>query len=451
MQPLRAAERALVAAVRNGLPFGDMHSKPSVRAETIRSIIVGRLGSLEEHRVQITHTIIEGDLDLADIDWPGQIKLTDCVFTGSVDLSNCAIRGSLDLSGSTLQMLTLSYAHIEGSVRLANARLQRGLYGLDMSIRGGLRLPGAVLVAPPELHARAALDMFGARLGDLFAQRAVFRGGVYAPRIQVDRNLRLFGSVITSRTHEGWEAAYGAGPGVYLQAAKISGSLYLTPVNAVAPTLEVRGSVDLRNAWCQRLNLSHDAITQNEILVDRLKYDHLAGVAPSDMLELLGRELPTPTAAYVHLGSLCDQNANPALSRKILIRLNRRLSQDAGGWRRVTGFLEELLIGYGHQPARVLPWLFASMLIAATLLYANPTYINSRTTGQSLTTFAQALALSIDHALPFPALEYKSQWVLSPVSTVDWWFFAGFAAFKVSSWVFSALGLAAITGLIRRN
>lgn len=451
MQSLNADESALVAAVRKGVAYGDVHAESHVRAEIIRSVILGRLGDLSEHRVQITHTTIEGNLDLADIDWPGQISLTDCTFSGDVDLSNSSVRGGVDLSGSSLEMLTLSYARVEGFVRLTKARLKRGLHGVDMSIRGGLRLTGAELTAPPELPARAALDMFGSRLGDVFAQRAVFRGGIYAPRVQVARNFRLFGSKISSRAQEGWEAAYDAGPGVTLNAAKISGNLALVPIQAAAPTIEVLGSVDLRDAYCQRLILSKEVAARNTFLVDRLEYEHLPGVAPSEMLDLLDRERPTPTAAYVHLAKVCERNAEPALSRNVLIRLNRRLSQDAGGWRRVTGFLEEVLIGYGHHPARVLPWLLVSILLGAGLLYINPSYVSSKITGMPLVTFAEAFALSLDHALPFPALEYKSQWVLSPVTIADWWFFAGFASFKVSAWVFSALGLAAITGLIRRR
>ena len=62
----------------------------------------------------------------------------------------------------------------------------------------------------------------------------------------------------------------------------------------------------------------------------------------------------------------------------------------------------------------------------------------------------RAFSLAVDQIIPFITVGQKGDWVIVPATPHQWFWFAGFLFVKILAWGLAALGVASVTGLIRR-
>ena len=156
--------------------------------------------------------------------------------------------------------------------------------------------------------------------------------------------------------------------------------------------------------------------------------------------------------------------------------------------KRAAGYLFGLMFGYGHQPARVLPWIAA--ILGITICFAQQIHIHGQfaptssvvltsqdwldsfptdpvpdsplwrvqldawaqtTSGRDCTSFS-AFLYALDLFIPLDALGQEKNW--APSAERGWWGDWGHQLrwlVQMASWVITAIGAAVLTGLIGRR
>ena len=156
--------------------------------------------------------------------------------------------------------------------------------------------------------------------------------------------------------------------------------------------------------------------------------------------------------------------------------------------KRAAGYLFGLMFGYGHQPARVLPWIAA--ILGITICFAQQIHIHGQfaptssvvltsqdwldsfptdpvpdsplwrvqldawaqtTSGRDYTSFS-AFLYALDLFIPLDALGQEKNW--APSAERGWWGDWGHQLrwlVQMASWVITAIGAAVLTGLIGRR
>jgi len=156
--------------------------------------------------------------------------------------------------------------------------------------------------------------------------------------------------------------------------------------------------------------------------------------------------------------------------------------------KRAAGYLFGLMFGYGHQPARVLPWIAA--ILGITICFAQQIHIHGQfaptssvvltsqdwldsfptdpvpdsplwrvqldawaqtTSGRDYTSFS-AFLYALDLFIPLDALGQEKNW--APSAERGWWGDWGHQLrwlVQMAGWVITAIGAAVLTGLIGRR
>lgn len=445
----------LELAVRQGREF-TVDKALDASARTISSSVladlVWNLDARQQARgLRLSGLVIEGDLNLEYLDWRGPFELKGCHVRGDVRLSYARIQGRLLMSESTVQMVAMRYTFVEGGVHCRELIAHGGLFALGCRITGGLTLQRAELHAPreDERKNRAALDVYRAEIGDVYASRAKFFGGVYGIGIRVSRNVRLAGAEVWSRSTLGWVQGPDAGDGLDLAAAEIGGSLYLWTAEA-GPLVMHGGSIRLRNSSCRSLRVTR-AQLRADTHMEGLTYATTGPVTEVELLEALDQQLPAPRKAYAQLARFAESTGASAVQRKAMIHQQRRISVGSRWWSpgRVRHTLFGWFAGYGYAPGRAVAWLVGCVLLAAALALAMGESIREVDGGAAMSVWTQAIAFTIDQVAPLTSSGYADQWSVAPSGTVAWLSFYAFVLLKFAAWALAALALVAVTGLAR--
>ncbi len=203
----RRLRRNILSAIQRGALFstGDHRPKTPELDILIQGAFIAEL--LEEAtnlssrpQIRLQGFVIDGDIDLALVDWRGRLELRDCLVQGDLILHHSNFRGVVNFGGSMVNAVDARYANIDGALALNHAfKSWQGIRALGIKVSGGLSLVGCELGAPEDLPDVAALDIYRASLGDLFLNRAIINGGIYAVGSTIERNLRLQGAIVRSR------------------------------------------------------------------------------------------------------------------------------------------------------------------------------------------------------------------------------------------------------------
>ncbi len=482
----------------------------AIRAELIRHILLGHDGApvLHEKGIRLRGAHITGALDLQGSDCARDITLSNCAIDAPISLVNARLRG-LHLSGSTCAGLSADNASfsgslyirggtvIEGEVSLAGARIGGDLQLCDATIHSNtqdalfapsLRVEGSVFLGNyPYSDGQTTLTCDGM----LFLSSAQVGHDLFVTNTAISPKGEALGDIMFGATEE-----HGRDMALSLARARIGGILYLRD-NQISG-----GIVNLAGADVTRLTDEPTGPGASyPIRLDGLRYDDFSRHADTTVaarLEWLARrpaDMPFTAQPYEQLAAVLTRLGHRDDARTVLMRKEQLLRADnrqatlVNDGQGLTWFaawaadaILRYTIGYGYRPARAMviavvmvlalglffdqcwragdmtpnaaPILTSAPWIAATQGHPdNPGAFWSGVgeAGQDWETF-NAYAYAADLFIPLVSLGQEDAWApstsRSPLGRTAWWI-RWFA--KAVGWVVTALGAAAITGVIRRD
>jgi hypothetical protein len=162
------------------------------------------------------------------------------------------------------------------------------------------------------------------------------------------------------------------------------------------------------------------------------------------------------TQPYLHLAAYCGELGAADLQRKVLIAQQRRVTSELGrrsveGWRRK---LWAWSVEYGYKPGRAIAWLVVCTLMCTVILLAGGGFLVHQTSPQAnkrgVSNAEQAITVAMDNVLPFANLGVADKWEADPVNISQTAWLSLFVTLKLLGWTMAALGLAAVTGVMKK-
>lgn len=481
-----------------------------VRGEFIRALLLDQIDrtKLNEKGVRLKGARIIGVLDLQGCVCGHDVMLSQCLFDRAPSFLNARMRG-LVLNGCILPGMTADNAQFDGSVYLRS-----GFESSEEISMPGARILGDFQICDARLSGKGRASLFAASLrvdgsvflgdypyddvesdlrsdGSVIFLSAKIAQDFYARNCAISPQKQMFERAITL---DGEDSS--APSALSLARADVGGVLHMVQ-NQISG-----GSVNLSGAVARRL---HDEPNGEgagfRIRLDGFDYREFSQGADTSLkarLEWLERRpagIDFSAQPYEHLARVLTKIGHGDDARQVLMRKERMkraanidVVRAAGGnWLRVfiltvTDRSFRYLVGYGYRPVvaglwglllifclslifhkawkvgdmapNAAPILVSKDWIAATVSHPdNPAafWAAPGQAGQDYETF-HAGAYAADLLIPIVNLGQEDAWApstsRSPWGKLGWWI-RWFA--KVIGWVITALGAAAITGVIRRD
>jgi hypothetical protein len=407
----------------------------------------------------------------------GDIILTKLQATARVNLTGAQIGGRLDCTNSrfkndTKDALSVQSADITGDVVLR------------------------------EVHAHGEVSFSGASIGGLLdctksylenetgrafsAQRTEVAGGILLTKVQAKGSISLANVKVGGPlfcTDGRFESKIEDGVAFGAQFAQLTGALVWR--NVVVSS----GLVDFHSAKIATLvdDLGSWAEGTDRLMMDGFGYDRLGPnfLKVKDRLGWLSRGTiwkgefyPQP---YTQLAKVYREMGHNRAAREVLIRREELLAQHqlrqdrerlvrlASGdqsergdigfhWlrmqsSRVWSALLRVVVGYGYAPGRVLAWA-SGIIIAFAMIYliadqsGGMAPVNER--AEDINPF-NPFFYAADVFVPFLAFGQETQWNADASTTIGGIARSATYLLSIAGWVLSALGAAAVAGIIKRE
>ncbi|WP_162794600.1 hypothetical protein [Nonomuraea lactucae] len=403
-------DRTIRAGVITSLLLGAREAAPgSVAAVRLRGARI--TGSLAILCGTVEHELI---LSGCHLDEP--VLLTDTT-TRTVRLTDCKLPG---FSGGGMRVaghLSLSGSNITGTVRMARAQFESGLWlaGTRLTADDVWALSAGSMVVESGATMRNADITGGVRLagtrvnGDLNLEGTAIRNP--GQRALVADNMVVEGTVHCTHGF----TALGC---VRLRGARINGTLSFggtlrspdTPYALHASHMEVRelylkpaepidGVVSLAHSRVGTLQDDPDT-WPDKLRLNGLTYDRLRGRGVNRRISWASRDpegfRPQP---YEQLAAWYLRDGNDALARRAQLAKLRGRRRTQGRGLRLWGRLLDVTVGYGYRPWLAGVW-FALLLVAGTAAFAlNP----PRPLKPAEAPVFDSFAYTFDLLLPLPA------------------------------------------------
>lgn len=503
------AERALIEACRAGekcrLGDGTRPKEDSearrVRAELIRLLILGGTEAcgLDGSEVWLEGAWVTGVLDLRSMQSRGRLVLGRCHFTHRPDL-HLANLDYLSLQGSHLPGLFAEALVTRGSIRLSDATFT------DTVSFSGARIGGQMACSrsssnfePSPCSARTFGKSFRAQhmkvVGSLHFEGSVFHGTLDIGGAEISGNVICrsvtldgcggYAMFAENLTVQGGFALCSSGlidGNVSLIAARV-GEL----IDDFNTWRSIKGEVDLKGFSYQRI--FHDSGDENRLewlaKVSRYKnifspqpYTQLAKVYASTGHNRMARQVLMEREFILGYERRLADYKRP--DKRYLFPLENPWADAKYIWRWVRDRLALWVVGYGHEPWRALIWLALLWLTATGLSHqawkqgdfapnsdvmlvsdgwqaklgeANPAeaWSNKGEAGQDWESFNR-YAWGLDLVVPILDIGQTAAWQPSkdrgPAGYRLWW---ARWVLEAIGWLVSALGVAAITGIIQKD
>jgi hypothetical protein len=461
--PEDLASRELVNAVRSSGTYETVRcarsGQPTARVPgaVLRHLLQGRYGELAERRIKITNVHFVGDVDLAYFDWRGGLDLTSCIIDGALGLSHARIGGSVKIDKTDIGGVDARYASIDGALLFRNARCAQGLYGLGMAVYGSLNLTGTEIWAPWDYPNRCAIELFRAKLGDVFLGRGNVYGGIYGNGLVVDRNVRLQGATVIGRKDMGWETGADSAVGaITLAGATIGSGLYVswkTPGEKNKPW-RIAGRVQLSRATCRSLHVRYSDLDGIELTIDYFDYARLVEITPDEWLAVIESMPSLSGHPYTRLAAYCADVGRTDLQRDVLIALERRttaeLPKHGWEWRRRRAW--DWTVAYGYAPSRAILWLLLCVVLSIAILHFGGDFLvdDGAARARGVPKITDDVTLALDNLLPFAALGAVRHWSAKPNDLAEVAWMIVFVGLKFAAWGLAGLGLVSVTGIARK-
>lgn len=477
-----------------------------IRADLIRYVLLST--PLHDKGIRLRGAWITGELDLQGCDSARDISFSACHLSDTLNLTNANLRG-LHLSGCRLKGLSADNAAFSGSVYLRS-----GTYiGGELSLSGA-QINGDLQICDVEIEAATQDAIFAPSLrvsgsvflgnypyadgetslvttGQIFMSSARVEHDFFISNTSITLNDMALGGAMFSATEE-----HGANIAISLARARIGGILFLQ-TNQISS-----GILNLAGAHAERLK--DEPIGPGAaypIRLDGFTYDDFSRHTDTGLKArldwLLRRPSDTPFTAqpYEQLAKVMTRMGHRNDARmvlmekeKLLMAENRRLSALRGEnrIRRALAWLQDLVLrsvtGYGFRARNAvfiavvltlgLGWIFdqtwkaGDMTPNAAPILVSPGWIAATQShpdnpgafwssdgqaGQDWETF-HPYAYAADLIVPIISLGQEDAWAPSTARS-NWgknaWWIRWIA--KALGWIVTALGAAAITGVIRKD
>ncbi|MCK2214755.1 hypothetical protein MF672_013260 [Actinomadura sp. ATCC 31491] len=442
----------------------------TVRAKVIASLLLGarEAGGGSVPAVRLRGARITGQLTLVGGTVPYELVMSGChleqpvqltgATTRTIRLTDCALPG---LSGGGLRVaghVSLSGSNITGTVRVARAVFESGLWlgGTKIvSDDGEWALYANATVVDSGLFLRNAdceggVSLVGARLnGGCFMEGATLRNpgkdALTADNVVVEDVMRLT---------DGFRAE-GC---IRLRGARINGRFALrgtvtspdtryalhmsyTEIReaSLLPAAPIDGVVTLAHSKLGTLHDDPDTWPA-KLRLNGLTYERLRGHGVVRRIEWVTRDpegfRPQP---YEQLAAWYLGDGNDALARRAqLAKLRaRRQTQGVGG--RVWGRLLDVAVGYGYRPWLAGMW-FALLLAIGTAVFAA---VPPRALKPDESPHFNAFAYAFDLLLPLPAFGQRE--AFDPMGWTQWLAYG----LIVAGWILATALVAGATRVLR--
>lgn len=480
-----------------------------IRAGLIRSLLLHELEETELHAkgIRLRGAKIAGSLDLQGCDCDSDISLSNCTLTDPINLVNAQVRGlyisSCQIAGMAADngrfsgsLYIRSGTKVAGEISLAGARIDGDLQICDAQIES----PVQDAVFAPSLCVDGSVFLGNYPYGDGVTYLETV-GQLFFSSTRVGHDFFLTNTSITLKDNVlsqgifGDTEEHGRDMAVSLARAKIGGILYLQD-NQIN-----RGILNLAGADVTRLK--DEPVGPGAaypIRLDGFRYKDFSRHADTSIkarLEWLARR-PEDTEfsaqPYEQLAQVLAALGHRSDAESVLMRKEQLLRQETRRLIHSNGashlrlaiyglgdFILRSTVGYGYKPGRsVVVALVLIFVLGAyfeqtwkagdmtpnsgpVLMSANWQEIAQREAnpgeywsqqdqqGRDWETF-NAFAYAADLVIPLVSLGQEDAWAPSTSRTTwGWhgWWLRWFAKFL--GWILTALGAAAITGLIRRD
>ena len=482
----------------------------TLRARLLRRVLLDRYDNVRLHAkgLRLKGAWIEGALDLQGCDLSQDISLSECEIPDGINLVNAHVRGvylngvgSGGISADNAQFSTAVYlrggTEVSGEISLAGARIAGDLQICDVA----LSATGEDAVFAPSLRVDGSVFLGDYPYDDVETSLTA-KGRLFFSSLRVESDI-FVSQVSIGPSEEGMGRAF------FGRTPKDANSVALSFARA-----KVNGILLLQNNQSSggMVNLSgmHVARLKDEISADHMPYlmrlDGFTYDAFSSRTDIsLNARLPwlrrrpegAPFVAqpYEQLADILTRVGHREDARSVLMVKERLLRQENRTLLRQNeglglGLLRawlvdetmRVMVGYGYRPARAVvlalglifafgvffektwhagdmapnaaPILVSKPWIEATVTHpGNPAkyWSGAGEAGQDWETF-NGYAYAADLLIPLVSLGQEEAWAPSTTRSSfgrhGWWL--RWVA-KVLGWVVTALGAAALTGLIRQD
>ncbi|MFQ1699361.1 hypothetical protein ACJ5NV_02085 [Loktanella agnita] len=494
---LTPAEHRLIAAAKAGeiAEIGEAVPKIKtpetlIRAPLLRYLI---LGGCKDCRTEAAGVLVQGAW-MADT-----LDLSFSTAKGALFLFNCNITEELVMLQSTLAGLLLKGSTLRGGLGAQGAQISGDVFLRSIQSEGEVNLSGAAI------SGQLVCDWARLQNADgyaLDAQGAHIGGGVFLSDVQSEGEVCLSGTAISGELDCTGASLHNAdGKALNAQRMKVEGSFLWRDVKVA------EGAIDLASAHVADLVDDMESWTKcDELSLVGFTYDVLHGTTDAaERLDWLqkgaisgGKFHPQP---YEQLAKTLREGGHRAEAREIMVAQEqeqraylRRQRNRKLGWFRALPFNSFLIfvdlifrwsLGYGYKPERIAYSSLPVLIIIGWFLayqawhagdfapnspvilesadwqsfatdretYPNPAaaWGEKYAQGQDFETF-HSLAYAVDVVIPIISLGQEAAWAPS-TNRGGWGWHLWWVRWILITlgWIVTAIGAAAVTGVIRRD
>ncbi|MEO1562144.1 MAG: pentapeptide repeat-containing protein [Pseudomonadota bacterium] len=496
---------------RISLGDGELPKSPTpdceVRATTLMKILRNPklVEFVQSGGLRVKGAFISGTLDMQGGDLPFDLSFSNCFFERDISFVNARLRG-VYFSGCRLIGLAADQAHFEGPLFVRGHTVFHGELALpSATILGDLQIcnvrfdgdmPASIFANGLTVQGSVFLGDFpyAAADGNLIASAPIYMMSARIGRDFYLKNASLRAHGDLQKNYQPEDSDQSVSSAFSLARSAIGGLLY-------AKSLQVSGGiVNFSGVTAKRLNDEPNAEDATyRLRLDGFEYQSFAqhtDVSVKARLAWLARrpsDIGFSAQPYAHLARLYDELGHRDDADRVRIaKEDLQRSDDIqillqrGAWGRaallrVLQVTLKWLIGYGYRPVYAFAWMIALIVItglffqktwdvgdmtpnSAPILVSNGWaealaadaqhpgrhWSDINRPGQDYETF-NAFAYSADLLIPIVNFGQEDAW--APSTNRSWWGKQGWWirwVAKSIGWVFTALGAAGISGVIRR-
>ncbi|MEV6274832.1 hypothetical protein [Nocardia sp. NPDC051832] len=390
--------------------------------------------------------------------------------TGKVRAVAAKIGGMVSLTGATFtnpdgDALNLSAATISGDLFADDGLTATGkVHATGAKIGGMVSLTGATFTNPAD----DALNLSAATIsGDLFADDGfTATGRVNAIGAKIGGELSLIGSRLINLN----------GAALDLESSVLT-TLRLQPAH-------VDGSIDLTRATITDLRAPSEALPPGRLIATGWQVTDIHGLIRSDRRAAAQWLKSTPaehgfTAQPWHaLATVYDRNGQPADARRLRFAAANQTTKHAPYATKLLRWVYMAVAGHGYYPLLAAVWLAGALLLGVLITAGNTEHFTPTdrvTANRAATTYADEThtpapksITAADSCTRYPdypcfnAFNYalagvvpaatgvtKADWTIS--STAPTALTLSIPGLRILAWIFTAILLAGVTGLLRKG
>lgn len=454
------------------------------------------------YAISFARAQIEGQLDISDTKGVGKIRLSDCQIGANLDCTNaeflyeddvenssyavdleriliggnCLLRGKLGRNFRVSGSITLQHAEIGGSLDCSAALIQQAEQGgsyeqisqnsdndsaRNYSFNASYAKVAGSCLFSDGFAADATISIRAAEIGgDLVCVRGDFNAREFA----IDASL--------VHIKGGFDLRFARWDGEIMFRLGRSEALAISGFNEDGPTS--RGLI-LQHATCKVLIAPAEAWKPiKHYDLEGFRYDSMyptKGVTGRSVSEWIEKshnaDLPQP---WEQAAEVLRKTGFATHARFVLVEKER---VRAARWRGIQWFLKRpfhltygLLAGYGHKPEQAFFWLLMLWALGSIAVWYGDKHDAFFTAMDRVYVEAaqsrpfqipaeypalNAVVYSLDVLIPFLDLNQERYWLPDRTNEYGSWLQIGLWVYVVLGWIIVSFGVAAVTGLIKRQ